>query len=122
MNIFNFVKNAKTVKVCKTDNSPEYFQFKIAVGHYHGIIGYDYENKSLSILYPKTTQDKFIDNFNNDMSAKRILYILSKTIADSSFDTIEYSPSEAVFKKIIKELPDIYNSNIKRLYEEIDGL
>lgn len=116
--IFNFVNNAKSVKVCKTDNSPEYYQFKIAVGHYSGIIGYDYENKSLSILFPKTTQDKSIDSFDNNKSAKRIIYILSKAISDSSFDIIEYAPSEAVFKKVINELPCNYSSNIRDSYND----
>ena len=122
MNIFDFIANAKAVRICKTDSTPEYYQFKIAVGQHTGIIGYDYENQSLSILFPKTAQNKSIGNFDNDRSAKRILYILSKPITNSSFDRIEYAPSESVFKKIILELPDAYDSTIRTQYKEENNI
>lgn len=119
MNIFDFVKNARSVRICKTEDTPEYYQFKIAVGHYKGIIGYDYENKSLSILYPKTTQNKSIASFNSNAS-KKILYILSKNIDETSYDNVEFTPSKSTFKKLILELPDTYCSSIKQWYKNED--
>ena len=110
MRLFNFIDKAKEIRISKTDGSPEQYAFKMAVGNYSGIIGYD--SKNSDILFPKSVRLKTIDSIN--ANSMRIAFILSKAIDESSFDNADYCVSKKLFTKMLAELPDRFNSSFKK--------
>ena len=57
INTFDFVGNAKSIRLCHTDGTPEAAMFRIGAGSVNGIIGYSDEKVG---LIPKTAQQKSI--------------------------------------------------------------
>lgn len=100
MEVFNFVEKAKQIRISYTDDTPDFYKFKLANGNSKGIIGYDNEFGRKNIYIPKTTQRKIVASFNNQ--ARRIVYICSRKIGESSFERLEYETAKGVYKEILK--------------------
>ena len=109
MHLFNFVDHAKEIQICKTDGTPEQYQFKIVSGNYYGIIGYD--NNTNGTAFPKSVQRKSISMINSN--CMRISFILCKDTKESSFDYLSYCVSKKIFKTLLSELPDKYNTTFR---------
>ena len=61
LNTFDFITNAKQIRISYTDNTPEAVMFKVGVGTNCGIIGYCRERNG---MIPKTAQQKSIYKIN----------------------------------------------------------
>ena len=114
INMFDFVANAKSIRLCNTDGTPEAAMFRIGAGSNNGVIGYSKEDKG---MIPKTAQQKSIFKIKADANDK-IFLIMSKPYGYSEYDRIDYVISRKVFPTIINEIPksilinnDILKSN-----------
>lgn len=107
-NVFDFVANAKTIRLCHTDGTPEAAMFRVGAGSTNGVIGYSDEKKG---MIPKTAQDKSIFNITRDSNGK-IFLIISKPYGSAKYDRVDYAISKKIFPDIIDEIPD------GTLYEE----
>ena len=114
MRVFNFVYYAKQIRISNTDNSPDYYNFRMASGIENGIIGYDTFRHTNNSYFPKTTQRKEVSSYYNQ--EKKISVILSKSIHESSFDKLEFSSSERLLPKFISEIPDCYQTKLRDKY------
>lgn len=104
-NVFNFIQNAKQIRVGYTINCPEQYIFEIGVGNNTGIIGYDYPNhKARTLLFPKSAQLKAISKIAENPD--KILMILSKDVVKRDYDKVEYEIKKDISLEIIKYLPD----------------
>lgn len=103
--LFNFVEHAKEIQICKTNGSPEQYQFKVVSGNYCGIIGYDSNERD--IFFPKSVQRKSIDGINTNRM--RISFILSKPITESTYNNLSYCVSKKLLETLLPEIPDKYN-------------
>lgn len=101
VNTFDFVSNAKQLRLCHTENAPEAVMFKVGVGDNCGIIGY---GQKQHLMFPKTAQQKSIYKINSTANDK-IFLILSKPYGHIKYDVIEYAISNKIFPAIITELP-----------------
>lgn len=101
VNLFDFVSNAKSIRLCHTDGSPEASMFQVGAGSNKGIIGYCKTERG---MIPKTAQQKSIFQIDPNASDKIIL-ILSKTNGAVEYNQIEYAISKKIFPSIIRELP-----------------
>lgn len=111
--VFDFISNAKRIRVCSTENTPDYYTFVLAVGYDEGIIGYDHKKSSL-MHYPKTTQAKTIESFNAAKQAKKIVSILSKPISNSGYEEIVFEYKKNGTKDIIKSINAIFKRKIEK--------
>lgn len=103
-NVFDFVTNAKQVKVGYAVGCPEEYLFKIGTGNNNGIVGYDYPNQGNSnLLFPKSAQLKSISKISK--TTYKILVILSKNIDEKDYHNIEYEIKENIHLEILKYLP-----------------
>lgn len=116
LNTFDFIANAKQIRLSCTDNTPEAVMFKVGVGTNCGIIGYCRERNG---MIPKTAQQKSIYKINPTASDK-IYLIMSKVYGSAKYDTVEYVISKKVFPSIIDEFPQkiMYTDNIFNQYME----
>lgn len=102
INMFDFVINAKSIRLCHTDGAPEAAMFKVGAGSSNGVIGYSDEIKG---MIPKTAQQKSIFKIKADANDK-IFLILSKAYGYAKYDTVEYVVSPKIFPSIIEEIPN----------------
>lgn len=119
------INNAIDFRITNTDNTPDSYIFKIAIGHENGILGYSKEDKSF-FYYPKTSQNKSIFNIKKNVNQK-IEVVLSKFIKENCYSCIEYEyKKDFSFKDIVnnliekhiplsKELKDINKNNISKM-------
>lgn len=108
INMFDFIANAKSIRLCHTDGTPEAAMFRVGAGSNNGVVGYSDEDKG---MIPKTAQQKSIFKIKPDASDK-IFLVISKPYGNAKYDRIDYAVSPKIFPGIIEELPkDI-------LYEE----
>ena len=101
ISMFDFVKNAKTIRLCHTDGTPEAAMFKVGAGSSNGVIGYSNEDKG---MIPRTAQQKSIFKIKADASDK-IFLIMSKPYGNGKYDRIDYVISPKIFPDIREELP-----------------
>ena len=45
INMFDFIANAKSIRLCHTDGTPEAAMFKVGAGSNNGVIGYSNEDR-----------------------------------------------------------------------------
>ena len=107
--IFDFVSNAKELRITKTDNSPEIAMFNLGAGTVHGVIGYTNTNSG---FVPKTTQEKSIFKINPNANDK-INIILSKKIGEAEYNKLEYVISKKAKNEILDELRRYIPSQLK---------
>lgn len=67
VNLFDFISNAKSIRLCHTNGSPEASMFRVGAGSFNGIIGYGETEKG---MIPKTAQQKSIFRINPNASDK----------------------------------------------------
>lgn len=108
ISMFDFIKNAKSIRLCYTDGTPEATMFRVGAGSNNGVIGYSDEDKG---MIPKTAQQKSIYKIRADANDK-IFLIISKPYGSAKYDRVDYAVSPKIFPCIIEELPE------KILYEE----
>lgn len=101
INMFDFVANAKSIRLCHTDGSPEAAMFRVGAGSANGVIGYSDERKG---MIPKTAQQKSIYKIKADANDK-IFLILSKNYGYEKYDRIDYAISQKIFPAILNEIP-----------------
>lgn len=97
--IFDFVKNAKMLRLTDTVGVPEETMFCIGIGTMHGLVGY-IKNKHLYM--PKTVQAKSI-YLKNNVNGK-IYIILSRPSEETVYDTLEYEAASGLFLRMQSEL------------------
>ncbi len=102
INMFDFVANAKSIRLCHTAGTPEAAMFKVGAGSNNGVIGYSDEDKG---MIPKTAQQKSIFKIKADANDK-IFLIISKPYGNAKYDRIDYAVSPKIFPSIINELPE----------------
>lgn len=102
INMFDFIANAKSIRICNTDGTPEAVMFKVGAGSNNGIIGYSDEDRG---LIPKTAQQKSIFKIKADANDK-IFLVISKPCGNAKYDRIDYAISPKIFPHIINEIPD----------------
>jgi len=101
INMFDFIANAKSIRLCHTDGSPEAAMFRVGAGSNNGVIGYSDEDKG---MIPKTAQQKSIFKIRADASDK-IFLIISKLYGNTKYNKIDYAISPKIFPSILDELP-----------------
>lgn len=101
INMFDFITNAKSIRLCHTDGTPEAAMFRVGTGSNNGVIEYSDEDKG---MIPKTAQQKSIFKIKADANDK-IFLIISKPYGNVKYDRIDYAVSPKVFPSIIDELP-----------------
>ena len=101
INMFDFVANAKTIRLCHTDGTPEAAMFRVGAGSNNGVIGYSDEDKG---MIPKTAQQKSVFKIKADANDK-IFLIISKPYGNAKYDRLDYKVSPKIFPSIIDELP-----------------
>lgn len=101
INMFDFIANAKSIRLCHTDGTPEAAMFRVGAGSNNGVIGYSDEDKG---MIPKTAQQKSIFKIKADANDK-IFLIISKPYGHAKYDRIDYAVSPKIFPGITDELP-----------------
>jgi len=101
INMFDFVANAKLLKLCHTEGTPETAMFRVGAGTANGVIGYCDSNYG---MVPKTAQEKSIYNIKSNANDK-IFMIISKPYGNAKYDRLDYAISPKIFPAIIDELP-----------------
>lgn len=103
--LFDFIANAKVLRIACTENTPDAAMFCVGAGTVAGLIGYDKVSK---YHIPKTTQDKSIFALDKNASDK-IFLVLSKSDGSDIYDVMEYSISKEHAGELCSELMDAYN-------------
>lgn len=101
INMFDFIANAKAIRLCYTDGTPEAAMFRVGAGSNNGVIGYSDEDKG---MIPKTAQQKSVFKIKADANDK-IFLIISKPYGNAKYDRLDYKVSPKIFPGIIEELP-----------------
>lgn len=95
--VFDFVSNAKYIKIgCVTD-CPEEFYLTMALGNDMGVIGYDYIKGKKKFLIPKSVQSKKISSMSKELN--KVLFILSKRQDQKAYTKIEYEIKSGVARE-----------------------
>lgn len=102
--VFDFISNAKYMKIGYIANCPEEFYLTMALGNEIGIIGYDYTKDNKRFMIPKTVQEKKISSVSSELS--KILFILSKSQKQKSYTNIEYEIKKGVAKEYFSRVSD----------------
>ena len=102
--VFDFVSNAKCIKIGYIADCPEEYYLTMALGNEIGIIGYDYAKGDKQFMIPKTVQEKKISSVSQDLS--KILFILSKNQDQKTYTDIEYEIKKGVAKEYFPQISD----------------
>lgn len=111
--VFDFVNYAKEIRICDTKDTPDKFNFVLAIGHFSGIIGYDSRQPS-NIYFPKSTQSKPIKKYNSKSTARKIIAIIAKDCSESNYDCIRYEIKKNILKDIINDIDLEYKKLIDK--------
>lgn len=116
VDVFDFVTNAKSIRICRTDGSPEAAMFKIGAGNNNGVIGYIDKKTG---LIPITVQQKSIYKIRSNANDKIVL-IISKPYGYIKYNRVDYAVSKKIFPYIIDEIPPniLYERNLFMEYIE----
>ncbi len=109
---FNFVKNAKWIKIGYVKPSPEAYSLYMALGNMDGVVGYSYKSPHLkNYLIPKSCRSKSLKDLTSNQN--KIIFILSKPIGTDKYNLLEY--------EIKKDTAlDIINTEFPALKSKID--
>jgi hypothetical protein len=110
INVFDFVNKAKEIRICDTKDTPDKFNFVLALGNYKGIVGYD-KYKNFKYFYPKSSQTKSIMDFNSKKTARKIIAILKK-------ESKEYNYSDLIFEAKVNIIHDL-NGHLDENYYKL---
>lgn len=102
--VFDFVSNAKCIKIGYVADCPEEVYLTMALGNEVGIIGYDYVKDKKRFLIPKTVQEKKISSVSN--GTNKILFILSKDHNQKAYTSIEYEIKKGVAKEYFSQISE----------------
>lgn len=102
--VFDFVSNAKYIKIGYAVNCPEEFYLTMALGNELGIIGYDYVKGNKQFMIPKTVQEKKISTVSPELN--KILFILSKNQSQKAYTNIEYEIKQGVAKEYFPQISE----------------
>ncbi|MCM1235924.1 MAG: PBECR4 domain-containing protein [Ruminococcus flavefaciens] len=102
--VFDFVSNAKCIKIGYVNKCPEEVYLTMALGNEIGIIGYDYPKFKKEFMIPKTVQEKKISSVSKELN--KILFILSKDQSQKEYTHIEYEIKEGVVKEHFTRILD----------------
>lgn len=102
--IFDFVSNAKCIKIGYAVKCPEEFYLTMALGNELGITGYDYVKGNKQFMIPKTVQEKKISSVSPELS--KILFILSKDQSQKAYANIEYEIKKDVAREYFPQISD----------------
>ncbi len=105
---FDFVNNAKILKVCDVFGTPEEFQFKLASGNDNGYIGYDKYRDNSPFHYPKTARNKPLSTLSIK-NQKKIQAVLSKNTYHHSYTDLEYEIGKGIYNILRPNIPPEYN-------------
>lgn len=100
--VFDFIGNAKVLRIIGTENTPESYMFELGIGAgaISGLVGY---SSVKNIYIPKTAQMKSIFSIDSKANNK-IEMILSKNSYHRQYDTIEFESSKGLFAKLSPQL------------------
>ena len=101
IDMFDFITNAKSLRLCHTEGTPEAAMFKVGAGANNGVIGYSDENKG---MIPKTAQQKSIFKIKSNANDK-IFLIISKPYENVKYERLDYAISSKIFPSIVEEIP-----------------
>lgn len=101
--VFDFVSNAKCIKIGYANKCPEEIYITMALGNEIGIVGYDYPKINKRFMIPKTVQKKRISSMASSLN--KILFILSKDQMQKEYENIEYEIKEGVAKEYFTQIP-----------------
>ena len=101
LSVFDFIANAKSIRLCHTDGTPEAAMFRVGTGLINGVIGYSDESKG---MIPIRAQNKSIFKIKKDANDK-IFLIISKPYGFEKYDRVDYAISKKIFPAIVEELP-----------------
>ena len=104
LNIFNFIDNAKKIRIVDAKGTGDAHIYEIGIGSgiEKAIIGYRFEN---NYYVPITSLEKSI--FNVDKNANnKIVIILSKESKHQQYDKIEYEVGKGLFRKLVLQFKD----------------
>ena len=102
--VFDFVSNAKYIKLGYVNNCPEEVYLTMALGNETGIIGYDYTKSGKKFMIPKTVQEKKISSVSGRLN--KILFILSKSKNQKEYTNIEYEIKQGVVKEYLPQISE----------------
>lgn len=100
--VFDFVSNAKYIKIGYAAGHPEEHYLTMALGNETGIIGYDYVKGNKKFMIPKTVQGKKISSVSSELD--KILFILSKNQNEKAYTKIEYEIKSGVAKEYFPQI------------------
>lgn len=100
--IFDFVSNAKMIKIGYVNQCPEEVYLTMALGNEIGIIGYDYPKANKKFMIPKTVQKKKISSMSSNLN--KILFILSKDQKQLKYMDVEYEIKMGVVKEYFSQV------------------
>lgn len=102
INMFDFIDNAKSIRLCHTEGTPEAAMFKVGAGSNNGVIGYSEGEKG---MIPKTAQQKSIFKIKSDANDK-IFLVISKLYGNTKYNRIDYAVSKKILPSIVDEIPE----------------
>lgn len=103
--VFDFVANAKFIKVGYVGDCPEKFYLTMSIGNETGFVGYDYARDSnKKFLIPKSVQDKKLSAVTSGMN--KILFILSKEQSQQAYVDIEYEIKKGVIREYFSDISE----------------
>lgn len=111
--VFDFISNAKCIKIGYISGCPEEFYLTMALGNEVGIVGYDYPKTNKKFLIPKSVQNKRISLVSKDLN--KILFILSKKQSQEFYDKIEYEIKKDISKEYISEISEKIKIDLSEL-------
>jgi len=100
--VFDFVSNAKCMKIGYVSNCPEAVYLTMALGNEIGIIGYDYAKGNEKFMIPKTVQAKKMASVSSGLN--KILLILSKGQDQKAYINVEYEIKKGVVKEYFPQI------------------
>lgn len=102
--VFDFVSNAKYIRIGYVVDCPEEFYLTMALGNGLGIMGYDYIKGNKQFMIPKTVQEKKISSVSPELN--KILLILSKDQSQKAYTNIEYEIKKGVAMEYFPQISD----------------
>jgi len=103
--VFDFVTNAKLIKVGYIGNCPEQFYLTMSMGNEVGFVGYDYpRDGNKNYLIPKSVQSKKISSVASNLN--KILFIVSKQQNQDAYTNVEYEIKKGIMSEHLSEIPE----------------
>lgn len=102
--VFDFVANAKLIKMGYVGDCPEQFYLTMSLGNDNGFVGYDYpRDGNKKFLIPKSVQDKKVSMVSKGLN--KILFIASKRQNQNAYNNVEYEIKKGIVAEYISQIP-----------------